>query len=292
LSKPARKIRAGQRGFHNSQTYPVGLGMLNRFFSWLKALWQGITHRPPPSSCYSSSCKDIFQRFGHSKLLESLESSYRLLLDRRKGVVDFGVPTSITPKKQAVCNCELVRQSLLHRAERLMASSGTLLLEKNVYGLALLIRGHYEATALLGYFCNRLESLADGNIKFDDFKWNVADALMGAKHETFSEARPPLNVLTCIEKADKYLDTHFFEEKKNIIQDCYDWLSEFAHPNFLSNKSAFALDKLNHRFILRHSNEFQESDFELLSYLSFSAGLFIFLFDAFEQRSNGKILKN
>jgi hypothetical protein len=150
-----------------------------------------------PHGCYSSSCKSLFKRFGHSELLEFLESSYQLLLDRRKSAVEFGVPANITPEKQAVCSCELIRQSLLHRAERLMASSGTLLLERNVYGLALLVRGHYEATALLGYFCNRLESLADGNIKFDDFKWNVSDALMGAKHETFSEARPPLNVLTC-----------------------------------------------------------------------------------------------
>ena len=34
-----------------------------------------------------------------------------------------------------------------------------MLLENNIYGLALIVRGHYEATAVLGNLCNRLSHL-------------------------------------------------------------------------------------------------------------------------------------
>jgi hypothetical protein len=118
-------------------------------------------------------------------------------------------------------------------------------LENNIYGLALVVRGHYEATAVLGYFCNRLESLKVGNITFEDFAWNIAYEVLGARHEQFAKAPNPPNILTCIEKADKYLDTHCFQQKKGMLLDCYNWLSDFAHPNFLSNASSFTLDLPN-----------------------------------------------
>ena len=138
---------------------------------------------------------------------------------------------------------------------------------------------------MLGYFCNRLESLAAANIEFEEFEWNIADAIMGAKHPQFAEARPPLNILTCIAKAERYLDKHIFEAKKDMLRDCYDWLSEFSHPNFLSNVSAFTFDKPNHRYVLRHGSDLQKVDFQLPGYLEISSGMFVSLFDAFNERA-------
>ena len=235
--------------------------------------------------CFSPAVHELFDRWGKRDLLESLEASHEKLLDRRIEAVEFGEAEALTPRKRAALNCRLLQQVLLHRAERLLASSGTMLLENNVYGLALIVRGHCETTAVLGYFCSRLESLAAGNIRFEEFEWNIADAVMGAKHPQFTEARPPLNILTCIEKADKYLDKHFFEAKERMLQDCYNWLSEFAHPNFLSNISAVTLDKPNHRLVLRHGSDLQEVDFQLPDYLEISSGLFVILFDAFTERA-------
>ena len=154
-----------------------------------------------------------------------------------------------------------------------------MLLENNIYGLALVVRGHYEATAVLGYFCNRLELLKAGHIKFEDFVWNVVYEVMGAKHDQFAKAPNPPNILTCIEKADKYLDTNFFKKKTGMLLDNYNWLSDFAHPNFLSNASSFSLDKPNRRFVFRHEGDIQESDFQLVVYLEMSAMLFVPLFD-------------
>jgi hypothetical protein len=59
------------------------------------------------------------------------------------------------------------------------------------------------------------------------------------------------------------------------------WLSEFAHPNFCSNKLAYTLDKEKQEMVFRHEAELQESDFELLRYLEVSASIFPLLFDSF-----------
>ena len=229
---------------------------------------------------FSPAVCDLFNRWNHGDLLNNLEASYRRLIDRRKEAV--AVADQREPKKHTAANCLVLQQALLHRAERLHAGAGTMLLENNIYGLALIVRGHYEATAVLGYVCNRLESLKAGYISFEDFAFNVAYELLGAKHPQFAKAPNPPNILTCLEKADKYLDARFKEHggvNTDMLLDCYNWLSDFVHPNFLSNCSAYAVDKANRRFVFRHGDDIQESDFQLMVYLEISAGIFVRLFN-------------
>src|SRR5438105_12097776 len=108
-----------------------------------------------------------------------------------------------------------------------------MLLESNIYAVALAVRAHYEATAVLGYLCNRLESFTATKIDFAKFAHNVVFAFLGAKHpDHFSKAPDPPNILTCIEKADIYLSSHFTAYEKGCLRDAYDGLSEFAHANF------------------------------------------------------------
>jgi hypothetical protein len=253
-----------------------------RLPEWLSAHWPSMFRRR--RRCFPRAVRKLFKRWKQTALLESLEDAHSMLLKRRVTAIYYGDPSKLTPKKQCAANCKLLQQALLHRAERLLASAGTALLENNVYGLALNVRGFLECAAVLGYFCHRLVSLADGNIKFEDFELNVADAVMGAKHETFSEARDPENILTCFEKADKYLNKNFFEGQKDVLRDAYDWLSEFAHPNFLSNFSAFSLDKRQHQMVLRHGEQIRKEDFQLAEYLDVGALVFVVLLDAFSER--------
>jgi hypothetical protein len=240
--------------------------------------------RPP----LSPAVREAFDHWKQGDLFDRLEASYRLLLDRRKRVVEF--PGQHEPRKHTASNCLVIQQTLLHRAERLIAACGSMVLENNVYGLALIVRGHYETTGVLGYLSNRLNSLEEGKIKFEEFAYNAACAVLGAKHSQFAKAPNPPNILTCIEKADSHLDTHYLKEKKGMLRDGYDWLSEFAHPNFCSNCAAFTIDKLNHRFVLKHDAEMQDRDFDLIAYLVISAGLFIWLFDDSTRRLTKNLL--
>ncbi len=240
-------------------------------------------------SCFSEDVRNLFQTWKQSELCQKLEGHHAQLLERRTEAIAYGDPDKLSAKTRTRLNCQVLRQALLHRADRLLRSSGTMLLEKNVYGLALLARGHLEATAVLGFFCNRINTLSKRNIPFEKFEEDVAHAIMGAQHDLFAEASAPTNILSCIEKADRFLDSEIFKEKKGMLKDCYTWLSEFAHPNFLSNSTAFTLDKANGRMVFRHEGDLQEKDFELLGYLSISATIFTQLFDTFGQRAEAQL---
>lgn len=231
---------------------------------------------------YSETVCKAFDQWDERELRQSLENLLGELHARRINTVEYRPRQDITPERQTKANCALLQQALLHRAERLLVSSGTMLVENNVYGLALMVRGHYEATAMLGYFCDRLDALAFKNISPEEFGNNVATAILSARHSQFSRAPDPLNILSCIDKTDRYLDKNFFKSRNKMLRDCYDWLSEFSHPNFLSNSSAFTLDKENNQMVLRHEGGLQKRDFQLMGYLETSATVFVYLFDEFD----------
>jgi hypothetical protein len=233
---------------------------------------------------YSDDVKKIFASFKQEKLCADLEANHEEIVKRRIEFVEYGNPDTLESKTRCKLNCELLSQALLHRADCLLVAVGAMLVAKNVYGLALIARGYVEAVAVLGYFCNRADALTKGNIDFNRFEKDIANGLLGAKHDLFSKADAPVNIVTCVERADKYLDAHLFGgEKKAMLQDIYGWLSEFAHPNFCSNKSAFSLDRATGRMILRHEGELQESDFQLPGHMNVAASMFARLFDDFKK---------
>ena len=114
-----------------------------------------------------------------------------------------------------------------------------MLVAKNVYGLALVARGHLEATAVLAYFCDRIDALSKDNIKFEKFEWDVAvnGRYGGAKHELFAKANSPQNIMACIEKGDRFVNNVVFGKKVGLLSDCYSWLSEFATRIFVQTKA-------------------------------------------------------
>jgi hypothetical protein len=235
--------------------------------------------------CYSDDVKEVFRFWKQDKLLEELEADHAQLVERRVAEIEYGDPDTLSPKKRALLNSKVLCQALLHRADCLIVGTGAMLLAKNVYGMALAARGHVEATAVLGFFCNRADTFSKGNIDFQRFESDIADAVMGAHHELFTKANKPQNILACIEKADRFLNAHFFEKKVDLLADCYGWLSEFAHPNYCSNKTAFHLNKEKRAMVFRHDGDLQESDFQLVGYLELSAKTFPQLFDYFGSES-------
>ena len=88
--------------------------------------------------------------------------------------------------------------------------------------------------------------------------------------------------MTCIEKGDRYIDG-MLKKKIGLLNDLYGWLSEFAHANFCSNKTAFDLDKNEGGLIFRHDADLQDSDFQLAGHMVMSAQVFPKLFDDFDE---------
>src|SRR5437868_3047048 len=114
---------------------------------------------------FSKEAHGVFHQFGYYELLFSLEKRHQDYLDRRVNFVEFGPRESLTTSKHTRANCAVVQQTALHRAERLLTSVDALLVNRNVYGIALVARAHFETSAVLGYFCDRLEGLKEHNIK-------------------------------------------------------------------------------------------------------------------------------
>ena len=132
-------------------------------------------------SCFSGEVQKLFKDWKHEKLCSDLESAHAEMLKRRVDFVEYGDTNKLTNKDRVKLNSQLLSQSLLHRAESLLSATGAMLTAKNVYGLALIARGHVEATAVLGYFCKRADSLRKGNVEFPRFEADVANGVLGAE---------------------------------------------------------------------------------------------------------------
>jgi hypothetical protein len=235
------------------------------------------------ASVLSDQATRTLKLAGKEDISKSLEKTHAHLVNQRVDYIEYGDPVRLTPKQRAKLNCRLLNQVLVHRAERLMIATGQMFDSKNLYGLALIVRGHIEAVALLGYFARRLDSLQKKNIEFERFEEDIADGLLGAK-DAIVEARAPVDILTCLEHTDKHLDAELFGKKKEILQEIYTWLSEFAHPNFCSNKTAFTLDKETGRMLLRKDEETLDDHLQMLVSLSISADMFSWLLADFSGR--------
>jgi hypothetical protein len=234
--------------------------------------------------CLSDQATQTLKQAGKDDVSKSLERAHANLVNQRVNYIEYGDPDSLTAKQRAKLNCRLLKLALVHRAECLMIATGQMFDSKNLYGLALIVRGHIEAVALLGYFARRLDSLHKKNIEFERFEEDIAVGLLGAKDAIFVQAKAPLNVLTCLEHADKHLEAELFGQKRGMLQEIYMWLSEFAHPNFCSNKTAFTLDKEMGRMLLRREEEAGEDHFQMLNCLCISADMFSWLLTEFSAR--------
>ena len=167
--------------------------------------------------CLSNEATKILTDNGKQDLQKNLEDYHAAILKERVDYIEYGKPEELSDKRRAKLNCELLKQVLIHRADKLITATGQMLPTKNLYGMALAARGHIEAVAVLGYFAKRLSALSKGNIDFNRFELDIANGLMGAKHDLFNQANAPVNILTCVENADKHLDAEFFGERQEAL---------------------------------------------------------------------------
>ena len=235
-------------------------------------------------ACLSDQATQTLKEAGEEDILESLKKTHADLVNQRVDYIEYGDPDSLTAKQRAKLNCRLLKLALMHRAECLMIATGQMFDSRNLYGLALIVRGHIEALAVLGYFARRLDSLCKKNIEFERFEEDIAVGLLGAKDAIFDGTKAPVNILTCLEHTDKHLDAEIHGKKMEMFHELYTWLSEFAHPNFCSNKTAFTLDKQTGRMLLRKEEETRDDHFQMLNCLCMSANMFSWLLTDFSTR--------
>ena len=150
----------------------------------------------------------------------------------------------------------------------------------NIYAMTICIRGHYEATASMGHSYRRIVSLLEGNIDLDAFRNKLFAQMMGSRE--IDKAPQPINVMNMIEEADRIINKHVFDgEKKNVISSEYNFLCEFAHPNFHSHNLAMRIDREKNILAFRHVETPRDEEFNLIGHIDISNRLFVELFDRF-----------
>lgn len=229
---------------------------------------------PSPPFDLPVAVRTAFAASGRAEYLNDLIQKIRDLGRYRRDFVYYGAPGKGSELDQAIANCRFAQQAHLHRVENLVAGATASFGENNTHSFALLVRGIYESVGVLGYICNRIGSQISGNIEFDQLIDDIAFVVVGAKEVTFKDAPDPPNIMTCLQKADKFLNAEFFKKKADVLVDNYNWLSEWAHPNFLSNNASMRLYKElgGFSFLREDAPHIEESG--LLQYLDMGVDLF------------------
>jgi len=133
-----------------------------------------------------------------------------------------------------ISNAKTIEQSVTHRCIYLIDAAITQIEDQNSYALALILRGHMESVALMGYFCHQLNALINGSVSMSSVREKLFSAMMGSSHGDIPNAPCPINVLKCIDRSDLVLARLAKKKGSAILRDEYEWISNFCHPNFLS----------------------------------------------------------
>mgnify|MGYP003382528630 CR=1 FL=1 len=191
----------------------------------------------------------------------------------RRESVEFGEISEITERRRARFTLDSIFQASLTRSINLIIGFTRLLGLNNTHSLALLARGHFETTALLGFLCDQLIAYEKARLTFEDLHDKIAAAMLGHSGSDFPDVLKPINVMTMIEKADRYLKSITDGQCSGLILDSYGWLSNFGHPNSLSSVSSFRLDREKGAFVFGDRNALKDNEKEFMNYLLLSTGI-------------------
>lgn len=238
---------------------------------------------------FNANLKKEFIDRGETEVLNELCATYDELLSKKVSIIDNPNNAPAFTKKRVEFNCKVLQQILLHRAIHLFEASVIALSYRNVYAMVLCIRGHYEGTASMGYLHQRITSFIEGTLRFDDFEKCVFIQAIGCRHKSLPKIADPKNIMTQLDYADKIVDKLFLDNQdthRGILRDNYEFLSEFAHPNFHSNSVAFGVNKINNCAEFKYDETLKEQEFSLIGYLSISNMIFLWLYDKFSKSLN------
>jgi hypothetical protein len=143
-------------------------------------------------------------------------------------------------------------------------------------------RVHFETTGSIAYLLWHLRRFYKGEIAYREIENVLSRLALGAKtfpdKDTLPEQPEPINVLTQIDFADKLFKDANGKNLK-IFRQCYDFLSEFCHPNMLGLMVGSDVTE-NRNLILYEKHRFREEDFgTLINHMLISCNSFFYAYD-------------
>lgn len=172
----------------------------------------------------------------------------------------------------------------LQRSRFMSESLLDCLRNKKVTPAYLIVRAHFEVTGLATYFYKHLVRFYNNEITYEEMDKVLKGLTLGGKNFPEKEKRiehnvpDSINVLTLIGEADKLFNS-WANEKKDVFIDCYNFLSEFCHPNCLG--LSLGSDYIDwNKCVFTKKQYFKNEDLGILvSYLSISSKFFFAIYD-------------
>lgn len=159
-------------------------------------------------------------------------------------------------------------QAQIHRADRLTVTCGSAIENDDPYGLAVIIRAFVETTAIFLSVYSKFDKWIMGGLTYPEFDLALTAAVFGQRHDDSGELPMAINILAHIKNADSYIDKCAPIAIKTPISTMYGALSEYAHPNFSSNKQGISLSRERYEFRMRHNEALSRQHLEMLGTLS------------------------
>jgi hypothetical protein len=143
-------------------------------------------------------------------------------------------------------------------------------------------RAHFETTGLIAYFLKYLRKFYNKEISYKEIDDKLFKLSLGGKTFPEKNDRPDrpdaINVLTLIDEADNMFTEMGGQVKP--FRDCYDYLSEFCHPNYLGLTIGSELKGMD-SIDFFNIPEFKEEDFgTMLNNMIMSCAFFFYLYDS------------
>ena len=244
-----------------------------------------MTMNTKQKNLFSETLKQTCTNYKEPELFEGLQSTYQDLIKRKVLRIDYPNDANLCRIERLKLNCKVYNQALLHRAILLFEATLRALSDRNVYAIALCIRGHYETTAALGYIHKRCMDFLDQKRSLDEFNHDTFVQMLSWKEPSKPPQSPdPIQILNQLDDADKIVYNNLLKPHgnyKQMLRDNYEFLCNFAHPNFYSNMAAYRYDKECKAIILRYDDALRNEEF-FIGRLKISGDIFIWLFDEFQ----------
>lgn len=133
-----------------------------------------------------------------------------------------------------------IKEIFLYRVVDLSKIAIELIDKNKCLAAAILIRSTMETTAMLYYIYNKMKLVVEKN-DVGDIDEYLMRVTFGCKEQ--EDLAKPINVLTAIQKVDKWLNKgkpeSAKENTKNIFMGFYDALSDYTHPNWWGALGAY-----------------------------------------------------
>jgi hypothetical protein len=115
----------------------------------------------------------------------------------------------------------VLREAIFWRFVDILTQAYNIGINGMIIGSLILTRSALETVCLLIYVNNKMQSVIEGKMSFDDFDNITTRLLLGAKN--IDKLPDPVNIMKLIEDS---------ESKYPGIKKAYDNLSEIVHPNY------------------------------------------------------------